>query len=307
MALSDVFNSMKREGYIIKPLDMYLMQKANSGDENRAVNVNAPSQIGKCLRQRFYARTGVTSDPNNISGRAQRIFDNGSGSHERVQGYLKEMGLLLMEELPVHNTEFNIQGHTDGALVIEPSQIFDEYADEIGVFEFKTINDREFSKLIEAKPEHKKQGLTYVYCLERRRQYLRDKYKNLLAFKSAKPKRMKEYAKLYQHLDGGRKYTREEKIQFQCELHDILDNILFRLKKPVTKAVFLYENKNNQELKEFVIDSDSTESNKIMDEILDECEELNKYVADGEAPPRQGDKKTSDCCRWCNYKLYCWH
>lgn len=307
MALSDIFDAMKREGYVIKDLDLYLMNKANSVDENRAIDVNAPSQIGKCMRSRYYARTGTPTDPNNITARAQRIFDNGSGTHERLQGYLKEMGKLLMDELPVHNPDFNIQGHTDGALVIKPSEVFPEYADEIGVLEIKSINDRDFNKLTDAKEEHKKQGLVYVYCLETRRQYLKKKYKNLLQFKSSKKKRMTEYAKLYQHLKGGRKYTMEEKIAFQCSLHDILDNILFRLKSPVTKAVFLYENKNNQDLKEFTVDSESSEARLIIENILDECVELNECVENDIIPPRAGSKKTSDCCRWCNYKIHCWH
>lgn len=307
MALKYVFNAMKQEGFVVKKLDMFLMSKANDVDENRAIDVNAPSQIGKCLRSRYYARTGVPSDPNSISGRAQRIFDNGSGAHERLQGYLKEMGMLLMEELPVHNKKYNIQGHTDGALVLTPSEKFKGYANEIAVLEIKTINDRDFSKLIDAKLEHKRQGLTYVYCLEQRRLYLQKKYKSLLQFKSSKSKRMAKYATLYQHISGGRKFTREEKIQFQCELHDVLDNILYRLTEPVTKAIFLYENKNNQELKEFTIDSESRESTKIMDEVLSECEILNRDVKNKEIPPRAGDKKTSDVCRWCDYKLQCWH
>ena len=45
MALKSVFNAMKREGYIIKDLDLYLLS-LNEEDNDRAIDVNAPSQSG---------------------------------------------------------------------------------------------------------------------------------------------------------------------------------------------------------------------------------------------------------------------
>lgn len=83
MALKSVFNAMKREGYIIKDLDLYLLS-LNEEDNDRAIDVNAPSQIGKCLRQRFYARTQAERDSNAIDARTRRIFDNGTKTHERL-------------------------------------------------------------------------------------------------------------------------------------------------------------------------------------------------------------------------------
>ena len=310
MSLKNVFNTMRNsEGYVIKDLDMYLLQIANREDENRAIDVNAPSQIGKCMRARYYARTHAPSDPNNISARAKRIFDNGTGTHERLQKYLKDMGKLLMDELPVHNGEYNIQGHTDGALALEPYSDGDDprYADEIGVLEIKSINERGFNQLKDAKEEHKKQGLVYVFALEERRKELHKLYPTSWDFFSSRRKRMKRYAKLYQHIKGGRKHTKAEKIAFQCELHDILDNILYRLKKPVTKAIFLYENKNTQDLKEFTVTASSSEAKNILKSVLTECAELNDCVKNEVVPQREGSSKNSECCRWCNYTIHCWH
>lgn len=307
MALKNLFDAMKNEGYVIKDLDLYLAKKANEADENRAIDVNAPSQVGRCPRERYYARTQcVQADPNSISPRSQRIFDNGTGVHERLQGYLKDMGILLMDELPVHNVEYNIQGHTDGVLALTPLNE-KGYTERIAILEIKSINDRGFGSLKEPKPEHKRQGLVYVYCAEQRRQELHRRYKNILQFKRSKTKRFAEYAELYQHLKGGSKYSREEKIQYQCQLHNLFDNILYRLKQPVTEAVFLYENKNTQDLKEFVISSKSKEAESLMTEILNDYKSLNDYIAKGEVPPRIASKKTDDCCRWCNYRIACWN
>ena len=308
MALENIFCALKNQGYIVKDLDLYLVSLANKTDENRAIDVNAPSQIGKCMRARYYARTGEQSDPNSISSRAQRIFDNGTYTHVRLQDYLKSMGKLLMDELPVYSKKYNIQGHTDGLFVIKPSSSGDtRYADKVGVLEIKSINERGFNALKDAKPEHKKQALTYAYCLEERRQELHRKYANVFQFAKSLNKRKEEYRALYQHVQGGHKYTREEKIEFQCGLHEVLDNILFRLKEPITEVTFLYENKNNQDLKEYTVSTSSAEAKCTLKEVLTECESLNKCVAEHTIPPREGDKKTCDTCRWCDYKIACWN
>lgn len=114
MALKEMFKAMKSEGYVTAPLDRFLFEQANRPND-RAVNVNAPSQAGKCNRANYYMRTQCESD-GSVDPRTQRIFDNGTFTHERLQSYLIEMELLLMDEVPIINDEYNIQGHTDGLL-----------------------------------------------------------------------------------------------------------------------------------------------------------------------------------------------
>lgn len=297
MALSNVFSAMKREGYVIRPLDLYLLS-LNKEDNDRAINVNAPSQVGTCMRARFYARTGEEQDANSVDARTRRIFDNGTYFHIRIQGYLKEQGMLLMDEVPVHNYEYNIQGHTDGILSLNVV--------EDGVLELKSINNAGFTQLKGPKEEHKKQGLVYIFCLESRRLFLQSKYKTQEDFDRSLPIRKAQYRKLYQHLKGGRKFTRAQKIAYQVGLHVKMDKILYSLKKPITKAIFLYENKDNQEMKEYCVSSQEAESKKLMREILEEYEYINECVESGTVPPREGTNKSSSPCRWCNYKSACW-
>ena len=228
MALSNVFSAMKREGYVIRPLDLYLLS-LNKEDNDRAINVNAPSQVGTCMRARFYARTGEEQDANSVDARTRRIFDNGTYFHIRIQGYLKEQGMLLMDEVPVHNYEYNIQGHTDGILALNVV--------EDGVLELKSINNAGFTQLKGPKEDHKKQGLVYIFCLESRRLFLQSKYKTQEDFDRSLPIRKAQYRKLYQHLKGGRKFTRAQKIAYQVGLHVKMDKILYSLKKPITKAI----------------------------------------------------------------------
>lgn len=302
MSLKTVFQAMKKEGYIVKQLDLYLL-KMQGEDNDRAINVNAPSQAGKCLRARYYARTQTPSD-GFIEPRTQRIFDNGTKTHERLQHYLLKMGMLLMDEVPIHNEEYNIQGHTDGVLCLDfPEPGFED--GEKGVLEIKSINSRGFAELKDAKPEHKVQGLIYIYGLEERRKYLRSKYKTEKEFKKSYFQRMKEYASLYQHLKDGSKHTREEKIRFQCGLHTKMDSILFHTDKPITKAIFLYENKDTQDLKEFVVSSLESGSKDILNNTLSEFSFLNECVESGTLPDRCTRNKND--CRFCDYKVECWN
>lgn len=298
MALKSVFNAMKREGYIIKDLDLYLLS-LNDKDNDRAIDVNAPSQIGKCLRQRYYARTQATRDSNSVDARTRRIFDNGTKTHERLQEYLLEQGMLLMDEIPVVNDQYNIQGHTDG--LIEVSRV------ERAVLEIKSINSNGFSQLKGAKEEHIQQGMTYVYCIEERRKELHDLYPDFEAFEADKKNLMRQYAKYYQHLKDGRKHTRKEKIQFQCDLHYKMDSILMTTRAPITKVVFLYENKDNQELKEFCVSSREAKSQTVMTEVLEDCATLNDCVERGVLPARCCSSKSSVDCRFCPYSIECWN
>lgn len=294
MALKDMFNAMKKEGIVTAPLDRYLFEQANKPND-RAVNVNAPSQAGKCNRANFYMRMQYQGD-GGIDPRTQRIFDNGTYTHERLQSYLLDMELLLMDEVPLINDDYNIQGHTDGFLDLD---------DEVAILEIKSINDNQFTQLKDAKEEHKKQGLIYLYCAEERRKYLHETYKTVEEFNNSYEHRYKYFESRYQHLQGGRKYTREQKIKNEVLLNLLADNILFYTNKPITKVVFLYENKNNQELKEFVVERNMT-TEPILTQVLKDYEYLNECVERNEIPPREGGNKSCTMCRWCSYRNECW-
>lgn len=298
MGLKDMFNSMKVESPVIRNLDNYL-ESLSAKDNERAVDVNAPSQIGSCLRARFYARTGVEKDVYAVPPRSRRIFDNGTKTHERLQGYLLNQGMLLMDEVPVVHTSYNIQGHTDG--------ILDLGNGELGILEIKSINSKGFGDLIDAKEEHKYQGMIYAFTIESRRKYLQEKYKgNYSAYFSDIPAIKKALRKRYEHLVGGKKHTKEEKIRYQLGLHMKMDKILLRTTKPITKVIFLYENKDTQDLKEYVLQTTKSENKKALDNILKDCLHLNSCVKRGVIPPREGKNKSDSMCRWCDYKGTCW-
>lgn len=313
MGLKSIFNAIKQEGYIIKKLDLYLLS-LNSKDNDRAINVNSPSQASNCLRANYYARMGYEND-GAIDSRARRIFDNGTKTHERLQEYMLNAGILINDEVPCINDPYQIQGHTDGYLnlgketeskiklkkgVLPGTKSIKKYS-EVGILEIKSINSHSYGALKDAKPEHKEQAMIYLYCSEERRKYLQKTYKSEQEFYDSVSERKEEYKKYYTHLKDGSKHSKEEKIEFQLECCLNADDILFHTKRPIDKVIFLYENKDNQELKEFCV----VRNNEILEEVLSRYEQLNKYVADEELPPREGTSKSCSTCRWCNFKLEC--
>ena len=294
MSLKHVFNTMKREGYVVKELDRYLLSLNKEGND-RAIDINAPSSAGGCLRASYYARKQYERDTNAVDPRTRRIFNNGDGVHDRLQGYLEEMGMLLMPEVPLRNNEYNIQGHTDGFLKLSNN--------EIGILEIKSINDRGFSGLKDAREDHKYQAMIYLYCAEERRRELQDLYPTMKDYEDSLEDRRAEYRTYYTHLIDGNKYTREEKLAKKVLDHEKADNILYETMLPVGKVIFIYENKNTQEIKEYCVKRDDD----ILDPILESYVYLNQCVKTNIIPPREGTNKSTDPCRWCNYKLECYN
>ena len=107
-------------------------------------------------------------------------------------------------------------------------------------------------------------------------------------------------------MKGGKKFTKDEKIAFQTSLHLSLDSLLISCKKPITKVVFLYENKNTQDVKEYVVTSNDEGAKDIIETILEECSTLNYDVENHILPPRiEGARKSCGDCRWCDFKDEC--
>lgn len=322
MSLNMLLNTMKSDNCIINRLDQYLIQMS-AEDVDRRYDINSPSRAGACARAIYLGRTGLP--PAAVPPRTRRVFDNGSYTHERLQKYMEDAGISLMLELPVVDEDYEIMGHVDAAVGV---RFNGDKVVEAAVAEIKTINTNGFQALKDAKPEHKVQATCYLHCLNKRRNFLiqMTPLKLKLYLKS---KAYKEWIyTLYDHLVDGNRFTREEKLAFRLLRHQKVDELLYSLKGPLTKMVFLYENKDTQELKEYIV----TPPKADVKTILDNFKIVNKAVRDfnadkarmerikkrklseGElrtlrlkhAPAMiQGAKKSSGDCRWCEYTSYC--
>ena len=297
MGLKRLMATMKADGYIVKKLDQYLLS-LNAKDEDRRYDINSPSSAGRCPRSIVYSRLNYERDYNSVDARTRRIFDNGTHTHERLQKYMLDCGVLEMDEVPVFDLDHEIQGHTDGLLRLMKA--------ELGILEIKSINSNSFSKLIDAKPEHKLQASVYMYCLETRRKWLRETYKSEAEFeKYITSDEYKEFIhSLYGHMKGGSHYTLEDKLNFKFNCHQLADRLLWKTIRPITKMVFLYENKDTQELKEFLVKWDD----EIIENLLTEYKYINEYVANKKLPPKPADAKGKNCtkCRWCDFTSTCY-
>lgn len=289
--------TLKRDGYIVKRLDQYLLSM-NDKDGDRRWDINSPSSAGKCPRAVVYSRLNYDRDSNSVDARTRRIFDNGTGVHERLQKYMLDCELLAMDEVPVFDDKLQIQGHTDGLLNLSKF--------ELGVLEIKSINSNSFSKLVDAKEEHKLQAITYMYCLENRRKWLKDNYST--EEELDKYLNSKKYEKFirehYGHMEDGAKFTAEEKFKFKLECHQKADKIMWNASRPINKMVFLYENKDNQELKEFTVKFDE----EMMETLIEKYKYINEHVAEQKIPPRPKECTSKSCynCKWCSFTLECW-
>lgn len=292
MALKNLFNIAKQGDGLVKQLDQFLLKNNKHSDDQDRKNVtNSPSSALGCIRANYYQRQGIEKDP--IEPRVRRIFDNGHEVHKRLQKYLMDMGVLLMDEVPLHNAEYEIQGHTDGIMTLKKNPKIVE------ILEIKSINAHQFSALKEPKPEHRAQAQVYIFCAEEHRKYLKAKYPTHSDFKKSTLIRKKKYRKLYLHLKDGAKYTKEEKIKHKVSQHMQMDEILYNVVKPIEKAVVLYECKNTQELKEFAIEVDQD----VMNEVLEKYAEANKHWAEQTLPCRECKNKSEG--RWCSYVHHC--
>lgn len=268
----------KTDKFLINAIEDYLKEKPAGKDRNHGWN--SPSGVGLCSRHSFFLRTGVPADSISNEPRLQRIFDNGTGVHIRLQSYLKRAGVLLDDEAPLFNLEHKIMGTTDGLL---------KDGNTLAVLEIKSINNYGFSTLKDAKPEHKLQAGIYLYCLnELRKEILRGKRREI----------EKQYIlKLTEFLQTDKKFTKEEKITRHFNSFKTTLDWLEKYPSPLTKVIFLYENKDTQELKEFVVYNPANEIAKA----LKKFDDLNIAVETGNIPV----KSKSFNCNTCRYKKEC--
>lgn len=290
---SNIINTFKSGNGIIKILEQQALKEGASEEDSDRKNVtNSPSSAGGCIRANFYQRLG--EEKGVISPRLRRIFDNGHAVHERIQSLAKRSGVLAMDEVPLFHKELEIQGHTDGIVFLKGGRV------EAQVLEIKSINGRGFTLLKDAREDHKAQAQVYIYCLESHRKHLRETYPTKEEFNNSDEERSKVYRELHKHLRDGEKFSREQKIQFKVDQHLMADDILYKLKKPITQTVILYENKDTQEFKEFIVDYDEEfmEGN-----ILKRFRMANKHWEKKIIPRRECANKNQG--KWCPYLDTC--
>jgi hypothetical protein len=152
---------MKQRVKIVTPvIDNYLIIRPR---DERAVHCFHPSGLHECPRKVYDSYMGVKFHTGMDDPRLQRVADNGHDVHDRLQRCLKEAGLLIDAEVPVHDEKYQICGHCDGIIRARPG---DERCDDnLGILEIKSIHERGYRTLYKPKPEHVGQVSLYMYLL----------------------------------------------------------------------------------------------------------------------------------------------
>lgn len=202
MSLKKLANKVKKENkeqsrtveeLFTAALDDFIINRAKENDNPaRKRKAHNPSGYYKCWRMKWYELLGfpIPEGKKKYYPKQQRVFDIGTATHEWVQNkILVEMAkneksplkLIPIEELPVYGQEgiefirehgaadteikfldkrfsnlFPISAMIDGALTFMGKNM---------LFEFKTINSKDFELLIEPSMDYKKQGALYSTCL----------------------------------------------------------------------------------------------------------------------------------------------
>jgi len=118
------------------------------------------SDMGLCLRKRFYKRKGLIGEE--LDSRTLRVFECGDIFHKWLQDILNRKGLLVAAEEEISDNELNYLGHYDALVKVGDSYI---------LYDFKTVNSQAFTYFDkEGFPEHHVcQLMSYIYFLRKQR------------------------------------------------------------------------------------------------------------------------------------------
>jgi|LSQX01.2.fsa_nt_gb CRISPR/Cas system-associated exonuclease Cas4 (RecB family) len=127
-----------------------------------------------------------------------RVFENGHSTHERIQGWLEDMGLMIEAERKLISEELNISGSCDGVIELPGEGEF--------IIEIKTISAKGFRYLTEPKAPHYAQLQLYMY--------LAGVHQGILLYECKDDQRMKEFRVQYDE-----KFAKElvQKVKFVNE------------------------------------------------------------------------------------------
>ncbi|TXH10929.1 MAG: hypothetical protein E6R04_03945 [Spirochaetes bacterium] len=135
-----------------------------------------PSQLPHpCMLKIYFELIGAPSS-GSFEARLQLIFDLGHAVHDMFQSYGKSgaWGPIYTPEATISQTlqekseQLMIEGHADAENVLTVDIPGSSVLYEVGVIhEYKTMNNRNFEKLTQPKPEHKVQAMVYAACLNR--------------------------------------------------------------------------------------------------------------------------------------------
>lgn len=223
-----------------------------------------PSSVGKCLRAIVYQMQGyVGAQPD---GRLLLICDNGTYFHERIEKLFESTGLLIAAEVSFKVPELRLSGRTDAII----RNFLDHKSSSNIIKLYRTV--KEINE--ETGEEIERDELVYEGP---------DNDVIIVELKSIS--------------DSGFKYIERTGPK---QAH-VMQLMLYMHITGIKQGLILYENKNDQRMKEFFIGYDPEMAEKIMNKIR----LANKHVDEGTLPEKEF-QRTDFECMYCEYKDLCW-
>ncbi len=132
-----------------------LMIAATTHAERKEGYIHPSSAYGDCSRKYYYMFNGEPASYAREKNKPslQRIFDVGHYWHLYTQLHLKHIGVIIREEVDVHDEDLGVTGHADAEI---------KFRGQIGGLEIKSMNTFQFSKLKAPLDKHKFQA--NIYC-----------------------------------------------------------------------------------------------------------------------------------------------
>lgn len=150
-------------------IDGYLVDTEQKKNDTRMLSVAGnpdhiakfyPSGIGYCARKLVYQNVFIVRGE--ISPVFARIMECGNSMHTRYEKWFEEMGILVVPELPIKDTELRISGRTD-AIIRYP---VGGGKSKLVIVELKSAKDSKFKRMAETGeplPENIQQLQLYMH------------------------------------------------------------------------------------------------------------------------------------------------
>ena len=252
----------KPEITIISKIDAHLKKIANPyyGPDYKPNPRVKPSDLGSpCMRKILYSYLRVNPDQK-IKPEQKRIFDTGTIIHELIGDWVKGAGLLIEYKDPKTGLV------PIGKYTKKPDPEFPIVVPELDI----TIGKIDALIMLDGK-----------LWIGEWKSSKGEKFDDMTDAQEEHKMQANTYVHLFEYCWARGDYDHIE------ELKEF---------KEVSGVRFLYLNKNNSELKEFVVPKEDSSLDAVVEKICT----LKKYVEDKALPP-----KTEHYCFFCNWNLSC--
>ena len=245
---------------LLSQINQHLEKVSNWPYKKGAPHRIKPSDLGSaCFRKIFYS-TIRTEPDSKTTAQQKRVFDTGDAFHTMLKKWVKDMGILI-EYLDPKTGKPPIDWRTK-----EPNSEFPIVVQELG------IQSGKIDAILKFK------GKLWVG------EFKSIKDERFHELSEAKPEHRVQ-ADTYVHL-----------FEFCWERGDYNHIEALSEYNEIAGVIYLYVNKNDSSIKEFVVEKSEEDFEKVVEKISQVKEFINKETL----PP-----KTKDFCPWCSWNKKC--